>query len=316
MALAVGEIEIQTVVESFGLSGMPHEVFPDATPEAIAPYRHWLEPAALDPATGQLLMPVQTYLVRTRHHNILLDTCVGNHKNHPNMPEYHQHTEYTLLEDIAAAGVAPEEIDIVMCSHLHVDHAGWNTRLLDGRWVPSFPNARYIFARKEVAACEALGREGESIYEESVLPVLEAGLAEIVEADHAVNDQLWLEPTHGHTPGHVAIHLASNGQRAVMSGDLIHSPVQLPHPEWSPIYDADPAEGARTQASLPRIGGGNRHSDDDPALSRPLVRAHLRPRRRLRHALPRLRHGARLGPRDGHSQDRQDGPPGAGAAGA
>jgi len=247
MTFAVGDIEIRTVVESHGAAGVPHEVFPGATPEAIAPYLSWLAPAAFDPALGQLLMPVLAYLVRTRHHNILLDTCVGNHKSHPTMPEYQRRTEYTLLEDLAAAGVRPEEIDIVMCSHLHVDHAGWNTRLLDGRFVPSFPNARYIFSRKEVAFSEALGRDGEKIYEESVLPVLEAGLAEIVEADHAVDDGLWFEPTHGHTPGHVAIHLASQGRRAIMSGDLIHSPLQLPRPDWSPIYDFDPAEGAATR---------------------------------------------------------------------
>lgn len=247
MSISVGDIAITTVVESFGLAGLPHEVFPDATPERVAPLRSWAEPHALDPATGQMLMPVQAYLVRTKHHNILLDTCVGNHKNHPTMPEYHQHTEYTLLEDLTKAGVAPEQIDIVMCSHLHVDHAGWNTRLLDGRWVPSFPNARYIFSRKEVAFAEEEGRNGDSIYRESVQPVLEAGLAEIVEADFALDDGCWFEPTHGHTPGHVAIHLASRGQRAVMSGDLIHSPLQLPHPEWSPIYDSDPLEGARTR---------------------------------------------------------------------
>ena len=247
MSIAVGDFEIRTVVESSGLAGIPHEVFPDATPEAIAPYLHWLAPAAYDRHAGQLLMPVQAYLVRTRHCNILLDTCVGNHKSHPGT-EYHQHTEYTLLEDLAAAGVAPEAIDVVMCSHLHVDHAGWNTKLVDGRWVPSFPNARYIFSRKEVAFSERLAREeGESIYAESVQPVLEAGLAEIVAADFALDHGCWFEPTHGHTPGHVAIHLQSGGRRAVMSGDLIHSPLQLPHPEWSPIYDADPIEGAATR---------------------------------------------------------------------
>ena len=177
MSITVGDIAITTVVESFGLAGLPHVVFPEATPEAVARLRHWAEPHALDPATGQMLMPVQAYLVRTKHHNILLDTCVGNHKNYPNDPDYHQHTEYTLLEDLTKAGVAPEAIDIVMCSHLHVDHAGWNTRLLDGRWVPSFHNARYIFSRKEVAFAQAEGEKGDSIYRESVQPVLEAGLA-------------------------------------------------------------------------------------------------------------------------------------------
>ena len=246
MTLAIGEIRIDRVVESIEPGNLPHEDFPDATPEALAPHLKWLQPTAID-EEGRLVMPVQTYLVRTRRHTVLLDTCVGNHKNHPAMPNWHKRSDYTLLEDIAAAGVAPEAGDIVMCSHMHLDHVGWNTRREDGRWVPSFPNARYVFSRKELAFAEEEGRKGDPVYEESVLPVLEAGQAEIVEADHAVDDEVWLEPTHGHTPGHVAVRLASGGAMGVMLGDLIHSPLQLPHPEWSPIYDWDPAEGARTR---------------------------------------------------------------------
>ena len=243
---AVGDIEVRRIVEAIEPGNLPHEDFPDATREALAPYLAWLQPTAID-GKGRLVMPVQTYLVRTRHHTILLDTCVGNHKSHPNHPGWHKRTDYTLLEDLAAAGVAPEAVDVVMCSHMHLDHVGWNTRLVDGRWVPTFPNARYVFSRKELAFAEAEGAKGDHVYAESVLPVLEAGQAEIVEADHALDDEVWLEPTHGHTPGHVAIHLGSKNNRAVMSGDLIHSPLQLPHPEWSPIYDDNPAEGAATR---------------------------------------------------------------------
>ncbi|MBT6202626.1 MAG: MBL fold metallo-hydrolase [Alphaproteobacteria bacterium] len=247
MKLEIGDIRIDRIEESCDISNLPHEDFPDATPEALAPYLEWLKPAAIDPATGRIIMPVQTYLVRTRHHTILLDTCVGNHKHHPDMPLWNQRDNYRLLEDIAAAGVRPEDIDFVMCSHLHLDHAGWNTQLIDGRWVPTFPNAKYLFCQEELDFAQEEGRKGDSVYGESVQPVLEAGLGEVVAMDFALDDNIMLEPTPGHTPGHVATHLVSQGKRAVMSGDLIHSPFQLPHPEWSPVYDWDRAMGATTR---------------------------------------------------------------------
>lgn len=247
MAFWIGDIRIDRIEESCSLGNLPHVDFPDATPEAIAPFMEWLQPHAVCPASGRVVMPVQTYLVRTAHHTVLLDTCVGNHKNHPGVPEWHRRSEYRLLDDIAAAGVAPEQVDIVLCSHLHLDHAGWNTRLEDGRWVPTFPNARYLFCREELDFAEEEARRGDSVYGESVLPVLEAELGEIVAMDFALDDHLRLEPTPGHTPGHVATHLASGGERAVMCGDLIHAPFQLPHPEWSPVYDWHPGMAAATR---------------------------------------------------------------------
>ncbi|HSH07118.1 MAG TPA: MBL fold metallo-hydrolase, partial [Burkholderiales bacterium] len=141
-------------------------------------------------------------------------------------------------------GVAPEDIDTVMCTHLHVDHCGWNTRLVDGRWVPTFPNARYLFARPEYEASAA----GNSVvFRESVLPVMEAGQAVLVELDYEIEHGIHFEPTVGHTPGHVAVALASQGARGVMSGDLIHSPLQLAFPEWSPRADWDRALSAQTR---------------------------------------------------------------------
>lgn len=247
MTLILGDVRIDRIEESRDLGNLPHEDFPDATPEAIAPYLEWLEPAAIDPASGRTIMPVQTYLVRTAHHTILLDTCVGNHKNHPSAPVWNRRTDYTLPEDVAAAGVRPEEVDIVLCSHLHLDHAGWNTRLENGRWTPTFPNARYLFNRDELDFAEAEARKGDSVYGESVQPVLEAGLGEVVAKDFVLDDNVRLEPTEGHTPGHVATWLSSNGRRAAMCGDLIHAPFQLPHPEWSPVYDWDPAMAAATR---------------------------------------------------------------------
>ena len=132
----------------------------------------------------------------------------------------------------------------MLCSHLHSDHCGWNTRLRDGRWVPTFPKARYVFSRREVEDAEA---RGDSAFAESVVPVLEAGQADLVDMDHALDDEVWLEPTPGHTPGHVAIRLASRGDEAVMCGDLMHFPIQCAHPEWKTDFDDDPVMACRTR---------------------------------------------------------------------
>ena len=132
----------------------------------------------------------------------------------------------TFLPRLATAGVTPENVDYVMCTHLHSDHVGWNTQLRDGRWVPTFPKARYIFAQREWDAWEAMQRETPQPHlVDSVLPVMEARQAQLVGTDFALDDEVWLEPTPGHTPGHVSIHLASQGAHAVITGDCIHSPV-------------------------------------------------------------------------------------------
>jgi glyoxylase-like metal-dependent hydrolase (beta-lactamase superfamily II) len=151
--------------------------------------------------------------------------------------------------------VRPEDIDYVFCTHLHSDHCGWNTRLRDGRWVPTFPNARYIFSKAEYAATAA---DGGAPFQQSVLPILEAGQAQLVELDYALDDEVWLEPATGHTPGHVVVNLKSEGRRAAMCGDLMHSPVQCPHPEWSPVWDRDPEAARITRRSFLE-----RHCDTD-----------------------------------------------------
>ena len=240
----VGDISVQRILEWEGPVFVPEKFFPDATPDALAPHRHWLEPKALDPETGMLILPFQSYLVRTKHHTILIDTCIGCGKNVPHRAAWSNRTDQTWLHNLAAAGVSPEQIDYVFCTHLHVDHCGWNTSFVDGAWVPTFPNASYIFAEVEYAAAEA---GNTPIFQESVLPVIEAGKAKLVGTDFALDDQVWLESTPGHTAGHVAVHLSSNGERAVMCGDLIHSPVQCVHPEWGPFVDLEPELAHKTR---------------------------------------------------------------------
>jgi glyoxylase-like metal-dependent hydrolase (beta-lactamase superfamily II) len=247
----VGALSVGRIVESEAPFLEPVEMFAEATETALAPYRSWLEPRALCPVTGKLILPIQTYVVETSHHRILLDTCVGNDKSVEWHPPWHRKQGGSYLTDLATFGLAPEDIDVVLCTHLHVDHCGWHTRLADGRWVPTFPNARYVFARREYdASAESARTERNSTFEDNVVPVMEAGLGELVEMDHAIDDEVWLEPTPGHTPGHVAIHLASRGAHAIMCGDLMHSPVQCAHPEWNFIYDADQELARATRRGL------------------------------------------------------------------
>jgi len=210
-----------------------------------------MEPRALDPVSGNLVLVIQAFLVRTRHHTILIDTCVGDHKHRPHRPFWHMQKLDTFLPRLAAAGVAPEDVDYVMCTHLHSDHIGWNTQLRDGRWVPTFPKAQYIFAREELESWEQLhAQDPQQQFFDSVLPVIEARQAQLVTSDFALDDDVWLEPTPGHTQGHVSIRLASEGAQAVVTGDCIHSPVQCLAPEWIMRADVDPVLAKATRRSF------------------------------------------------------------------
>jgi glyoxylase-like metal-dependent hydrolase (beta-lactamase superfamily II) len=175
---------------------------------------------------------------------------VGNDKDRGGRPPFHMlHTAF--LEDLRAAGVAPESIDVVLCTHLHVDHVGWNTRLERGRWVPTFPRARYLFARREWEHWSA-ERDDDTvrIMADSVTPIVEAGLATLVEADHRISDELWLEPTPGHTPGHVSVRLRSGDADAVITGDLMHHPIQMAEPQWCSHFDVDPEQARKTRRAF------------------------------------------------------------------
>jgi hypothetical protein len=179
----LGDITIDRILEQEAPLARPLDWFDKALPEAIEPHRHWLEPKALDPETGMMILPVQSYLLRTRHHSILIDSCIGCRKIYDGMPEWKDLRDESWLDRLADAGVGPGDIDYVFCTHLHSDHCGWNTRLVDGRWTPTFPNAKYILAAKEYAASEAAGT---AVFLESVLPIMEAGQAVLVETDYAL----------------------------------------------------------------------------------------------------------------------------------
>lgn len=245
----VGDMTIHRIVEQEQPFFDPLTFFPTLTPEVLAENRPWLERmGALDAATGNLRLCIQSYVIRTPHHTILVDSCVGNDKPRPSRPFWHMKTDDTWMRGLAAAGLTVNDIDYVMCTHLHVDHVGWNTRLESGRWVPTFPKARYVFSERELAYwTEQHRKEPNPVIEDSVLPVVEAGRAELVRSDHALNDHIRLAPTPGHTPDHFAVEIGKGRTEAVLTGDLIHSPLQARYPEMSMRADTDPQQAAVTR---------------------------------------------------------------------
>lgn len=252
--IRLGDFEIYRVVE-MAMPFLPIDVmFPAATEPEIEALLPRLQPWCLD-AERQVLISVHAYVVRTPRHVILLDTCIGCDKTNSRFSFWEGRQDRGWLDRLSAL-VAPEAVTHVLCSHLHADHAGWNTRMIDGRWVPTFPNATYILARDEVAHAEANEPE---IFADSVLPVIEAGQATLVETDHQIEDGIWLEPTPGHTPGHVAVHLESRGERAVMWGDLVHSPAQCHHPRWSYRRDFAPSLSVASRQRVLSTAAEHRH---------------------------------------------------------
>jgi glyoxylase-like metal-dependent hydrolase (beta-lactamase superfamily II) len=256
--LDIGSMRVESVVEWCGPT-RPTWLLPAATREAVERHREWLAPHFLD-ERGRFVMSIHCFVVRAPGLTILVDTCVGNDKPRQN-PTWNM-LRTPFLENLAAAGVIPEQVDLVLCTHLHVDHIGWNTRLDDGRWVPTFPRARYLFARREWEHWSAVdGDEDGAILADSVRPVVDAGRAELVEPDHRIADEIWLEPTPGHTPGHVSVRLRSRGQDAVITGDLAHHPIQIGEPDWNSHFcdDQEMARATRRQFCA-------RYADSDVAV--------------------------------------------------
>ncbi len=249
--LRVGDMTIFRIIEEESPLFDPLTFFPSLTPELFAENRPWLEQLrAIDPA-GQLVLCIQSYVVRTPHHTILIDGCVGNDKPRPARPFWHMQKKDTYQRGLADAGIRVEDIDFVLCTHLHVDHVGWNTRLENGRWVPTFPNARYVFSERELAYwTEQHSQTPIECIEDSVLPIVAAGRADLVRSDHALGDHVRLMPTPGHTPDHFAVHVGRTGRAAVFSGDLIHSPLQARYPELSMRVDFDPSQGSHTRRTF------------------------------------------------------------------
>jgi glyoxylase-like metal-dependent hydrolase (beta-lactamase superfamily II) len=217
---------------------------PQATPEQLAPVR-WLAPRFVTP-TGDFRFQIQALVIESCGRRIVVDTCIGNDKQRT-MPAINGlHTRF--LDDLAAAGFPRESIDTVVCTHLHVDHVGWNTMKVGDRWVSTFPAARYLIARREWEHWSAADdRKHGDVLGDSVQPVFDAGLVDLVEPAHAITDEVTLESTPGHTPGHCSVRIRSAGAEGVITGDVFHHPVQCAHPEWPSASDGEPATALATR---------------------------------------------------------------------
>jgi glyoxylase-like metal-dependent hydrolase (beta-lactamase superfamily II) len=197
----------------------------------------WLKPHFVDD-NGYLLQKIHCCVIESGEHRIAVDTCVGNDKQRSN-PFWHEQ-QGPFLDEMIAAGFDPESITHVICTHLHVDHVGWNTRFVDGEWVPTFPNARYLFVQAEYDHWNETDELfGDDIMSDSVAPIVSAGLVDYVEPDHQISDEVSLQSTPGHTPGHASVVIESDGKRAIITGDMTHHPMQFADPEVSSMFDTD-----------------------------------------------------------------------------
>jgi glyoxylase-like metal-dependent hydrolase (beta-lactamase superfamily II) len=242
----IGNVEIWRILESVDPFLTPLEFFPDMGDEGLALMRQEV-PHQICSTTGKMLIPIQGFIIKTPQHVVLVDACVGNDKTCRSSDLWHMRSDNRFMAGLAAAGVGPAEIDYVLCTHLHLDHVGWNTKLENGRWVPTFPNARYILPSADHAHFSI---DPDVVYNESVLPVIAAGQAELVSSDHKLGDYVSLISTPGHTPGHVSVRITDGGFEAVITGDAIHSTIQCLRPEWNFVYDHDKDLAATTRRAL------------------------------------------------------------------
>jgi glyoxylase-like metal-dependent hydrolase (beta-lactamase superfamily II) len=248
MQWRIGRVRVTKIVE-LEVTGGSRFILPQATYEEILPIA-WLRPHFAD-ERGRLKMSIHALLVETPERRILVDTCLGNDKEGRRIPGWNN-LQGPFLADLAAAGFPRESIDTVLCTHLHVDHVGWNTMLVDGRWIPTFPRARYLMGRVEFAHWQAARERADmaAVFADSVLPVHNAGLADLVESDCRICDEVSLVPTPGHTPGHVSVRISSAGEEALITGDFMHHPCQITRPEWSSAADSDPDAARRTRGRM------------------------------------------------------------------
>jgi glyoxylase-like metal-dependent hydrolase (beta-lactamase superfamily II) len=241
----VGDVTITKIVE-MEMAGDSTWILPDATSEAVLEI-DWLRPHFMN-EEGKLIMSVHALVIETPQQVIVVDTCVGNDKERLPYKAWHQ-LQTRFLDDLAAAGFDRHTVDVVLCTHLHVDHVGWNTMLVDDKWVPTFPNARYLLARDEFEFWRDQQQEEfqQQVFHDSVAPVVQAGLVDLVDTSAQVAAEVALVPTIGHTPGHVSVLIRSAGEQALITGDFIHHPCQLARLHWGSAADVDAALAATTR---------------------------------------------------------------------
>ena len=244
----VGKVKITKVVE-LETVGSTKFILPLATNEEIRKLP-WLIPHFAT-EEGRLKMSIHSLLVETPKHRIIVDTGLGNDKQGRNVPTWNNRND-PFLEKLTLAGFPPDAIDTVLCTHLHVDHVGWNTRLEGGQWVPTFANARYLFGRTEYEHWRDHSEEPSqaAVFNDSVRPIMDAGKAELIASDARLTEEITMIPTPGHSPGHMSVHILSDGEEGLLTGDVAHHPCQMAHLDWSSTVDSDPVQSAVTRRQL------------------------------------------------------------------
>mgnify|MGYP001157134478 FL=1 len=243
MKWRIGDTTITRVVELTS-STIGNHILPQATEDCIKAI-DWIGPFVND--DHKLVLSFHSLIIETESQTLVVDTCIGNDKDRT-YPKWHQ-MQSSFLDDFAAAGFDRDTVDTVLCTHMHVDHVGWNTRLVGGAWEATFPNARYLYAEEEWAHWQNESQaEYGPVIDDSVRPIFDAGLADLVSSDHQVTSEVRLESTPGHTPGHVSVHITSQGEEALITGDMVHHPCQIAYPDWSTTADVDPDQSASTRA--------------------------------------------------------------------
>ena len=244
----VGKVRITKIVE-LETTGSTRFILPLATNEEIRKLP-WLIPRFAT-EEGRLKMSIHSLVVETPSRRIVVDTGLGNDKEGRNVPAWNNRNG-PFLETMRQAGFAPDSIDTVLCTHLHVDHVGWNTKLVGGKWVPTFANARYVFGKTEFEHWRDHSDEPDkaAVFNDSVKPIVEAGMADLVASDARLCEEITLIPTPGHSPGHMSVHIRSDGEQALLAGDVAHHPCQMAHLDWSATVDTDPLQSAATRREL------------------------------------------------------------------
>jgi glyoxylase-like metal-dependent hydrolase (beta-lactamase superfamily II) len=248
MQWKVGKVKITKVVE-LETTGSTRFILPLASNEEIRKLP-WLIPHFAT-EEGRLKMSIHSLVVETPKHRIVVDTGLGNDKEGRNIPTWNNRND-PFLEKLTLAGFHPDSIDTVLCTHLHVDHVGWNTKLVGGEWVPTFPNARYVFGRTEFEYWRDHSVEPSqvAVFGDSVKPIWDAGKAELIASDASLTSEISMISTPGHSPGHMSIHIKSDGEEGLLTGDVAHHPCQMAHLDWSSTADSDPRQSVVARREL------------------------------------------------------------------